>query len=610
MGASTQKPFSLFVTDLKADQEAVFDLSLKDQFKIGRDPGNSIPVTWDREVSRDHAILELIDSQIRVSCLPTATNPIIVDGKKVRQAVVEDGSHFQIGKTSFCFQSAEPRKSEFETLEETDFNEFSINEDDFKQADFGDPGRQIELLSTLPDLIASVQSDIDLAQQLAELLLDAIPQSVAVAAARYDAETVDALNSEAAAEEPRLTRPRTMRICTRETYEDRFLPSRRLLGRAIQRCQPIIHVWGQRGETGNFTMSENLDWAFCVPVPGVEQERWCFYIAGRGNRSGGLLIEKKDLMGDVRFAKVLAQFIGSVRHVRQLQEQRTQLSSFFSPNVIENLIGGGNAEVLAPAERDISVLFCDVRGFSRKAEQHRGDLHYLLCCVKAALGAMTDGILSQDGTIADFQGDAALGFWGWPATLDEGAAVACRAALDIQDQFRRGIQDSKLLEGFSVGIGIAHGEAIAGQIGTSQQAKIGVFGPVVNQGSRLEGMTKQFGVSICLDEESAEFARRHLPPHEARVRRLARVRPKGMDTPLEVSELLPACGDECDVTDSDIASYEQSLDQIIAGDWETALQTLNELPAEGPRQFLLNQMQQYNNTPPADWDGVFTLQQK
>jgi len=610
MGASTQKPFSLRVTDLKADQEAVFDLSLRDQFKIGRDPGNSIPVTWDREVSRAHAILELIDSQIRISCLPSATNPIIYDGKKVREAVVDDGNRFQIGKTSFCFESTDDRESEFETLEAIHFDEFPLDDDDLKQADFGDPGRQIELLSTLPDLIGSAQSDIDLAQQLAELLLDAIPQSVAVAAARYDAETVNALRAGVSPGECQLTRPQTMRICTREVYETRFLPSRKLLGRAIQRSQPIIHIWGQRGETSSFTMCDSLDWAFCVPVPGVEQEQWCFYIAGRGKRSGGLLIEKQDLMGDVRFAKVLAQFIGSVRHVRQLQDQRTQLSSFFSPTVIENLIGGGSSDVLAPAERDISVLFCDVRGFSRKAEQHRGDLHYLLCCVKAALGAMTDGILSQDGTIADFQGDAALGFWGWPARLDDGAAAACRAALDIQDEFRREIQDSDLLDGFSVGIGIAHGEAIAGQIGTSQQAKIGVFGPVVNQGSRLEGMTTQFGVSICLDERSAEFARRHLPPDEARVRRLARVRPKGMETPLEVSELLPPCSVDCTVTDSDIASYEQSLDQILAGDWDTALRTLSRLPAEGPQQFLLNQMQRHDNTPPPDWDGVFTLQQK
>ncbi|MDA1251872.1 MAG: adenylate/guanylate cyclase domain-containing protein [Planctomycetota bacterium] len=601
----TPTPFSLRVTDLKSKLDSLFDLSLCEQFNIGRGPGNSIPVVWDREVSREHAILRLIDNQIHVACLPSATNPILMNGTPVREVVLDRGCRFVIGKTSFSFElpgDAEP--------DNADFDEISLNDEELKGAAFGDPGRQMDLLCTLPELIGSASSDIDLARLLAEVLLDAIPQSVAVSAAQYDAETVNALRDGVSPDELNLTRPQTMRVCTREDYEGRFLPSRRLVASAIEQGQPTIHVWGQREDSGGFTMSDSLDWAFCVPVPGAAQERWCFYVAGKGSRNGGLLLEKADLMGDVRFAKVLAQFIGSVRHVRQLQDQRTQLSSFFSPKVIENLTGSGSADVLAPAEREISVLFCDVRGFSRKSEKHADDLHYLLSCVKEALGAMTQGILAEDGTIADFQGDAALGFWGWPVSLSDGAVPACRAALKIQAEFRRECRENDLLDGFSVGIGIAHGDAIAGQIGTSQQAKIGVFGPVVNQGSRLEGMTKQFGVSICLDEASAEFARQWLPPEQARVRRLARVRPKGMDTAVEVSDLLLPCGPDCETTDCQIADYEKALAQVIAGDWAAAISLLDELPADGPQQFLLSHMAKLDNTPPADWDGTFSLNQK
>ena len=590
---------------MDSEKDSVFDLSLCENFRIGRGPGNSIPVTWDREVSREHAILKLIDNQIHVVCLPSATNPIVMDGAPVREVVLDRGSHFVIGKTSFSFGT--PVNAE---TDDADFDEIRLNEEDLKGAAFGDPGRQMDLLCTLPDLIGKASSDIDLARLLAEVLLDAIPQSVAVSAAQYDAETVNSLRDGVSPDELNLTRPQTMRVCTREDYEGRFLPSRRLVASAIEQGQPTIHVWGQREDSGGFTMSDSLDWAFCVPVPGAAQERWCFYVAGKGSRNGGLFLEKEDLMGDVRFAKVLAQFIGSVRHVRQLQDQRTQLSSFFSPKVIENLTGSGNADVLAPAEREISVLFCDVRGFSRKSEEYAGDLHYLLSCVKEALGAMTQGILAEDGTIADFQGDAALGFWGWPVSLSDGAVPACRAALKIQAEFRRECRENDLLNGFSVGIGIAHGDAIAGQIGTSQQAKIGVFGPVVNQGSRLEGMSKQFGVSICLDEASAEFARQWLPPEQARVRRLARVRPKGMDTAMEVSELLLPHGQDCEVTDSQIAQYENALALIIAGDWPEAISLLNELPEEGPQQFLFSHMARLDNTPPSDWDGTFSLNQK
>ena len=100
----------------------------------------------------------------------------------------------------------------------------------------------------------------------------------------------------------------------------------------------------------------------------------------------------------------------------------------------------------------------------------------------------------------------------------------------------------ELLEGFSCGVGIAHGRAVAGQIGTAQQAKIGVFGPVVNQGSRIEGLTRMFGVNVCVDEATANFVRKLLPASEGCCRRLANVRPKGMDVALLVSELLPPEG--------------------------------------------------------------------
>ena len=80
---------------------------------------------------------------------------------------------------------------------------------------------------------------------------------------------------------------------------------------------------------------------------------------------------------------------------------------------------------------------------------------------------------------------------------------------------------------------------MAGKIGTVDQVKVTVFGPVVNLASRLEGMTKILRAPILLDEATAAAVRRQVPREVARVRRLAVVRPYGLDTPLEVSELLP-----------------------------------------------------------------------
>jgi adenylate cyclase len=365
-------------------------------------------------------------------------------------------------------------------------------------------------------------------------------------------------------------------------------------------------------EDRQFTVSEGLGWAFCSPIKTESTHGWCMYVSGRGAANGGMMVQEQDLVGDLRFTRLVSQFIGSIRQVRQLQDQRTQLSTFFSPKVIENLTAAKSMEVLSPAERDISVLFCDVRGFAKKAEALGDDLMTLLHSVSAALGVMASGIVERDGAIADFQGDAALGFWGWPTESPEGPVPACRTALAIHRVFQQGFsQTSSLLYGFSIGMGIAHGRAVAGQIGTSQQAKVGVFGKVVNQGSRLEGLTRQFNVPICVDAKTAEFALRYLPPTEGRLRRLALVRPKGMDTPLNVYALLPPLEESPDVTTELIADHETALDCVIRGEWPAAHDCLQRLPDhDGPKQFLLHHMAVHHNRPPANWDGAFALDSK
>ncbi|MBP85390.1 MAG: hypothetical protein CMJ64_01525 [Planctomycetaceae bacterium] len=255
-----------------------------------------------------------------------------------------------------------------------------------------------------------------------------------------------------------LPKPVMMRVETRPDFEGRFQPSRRLILAALTRLTSHMHVFSGDAGGAQFTMTDGLGWAFCAPIRGDSCRGWCLYVSSKGAADGGMIASEDELKADLRFTELVAQFIGSVRQVRLLQEQKTQLRSFFSPNVIENLIN--DEDVLTPAERDIFVLFCDVRGFSQKAELMAHDLKALLQSVSAALGVMANGILDRTGTIADFQGDAALGFWGWPVTLEEGPVPACRAALDIYRGFLDGGADSSsLLHGFSVGMGVVHGRA-------------------------------------------------------------------------------------------------------------------------------------------------------
>jgi adenylate cyclase len=535
--------------------------------RIGRKPANGWPVGWDKQISREHFDVEWDGAALKVTCLEAARNPIVVGEDPVRSAIIANGTKFVIGQTEFTFVGDAVEDTVVSDAPvasgDVDIDEHSFNRDDLKNFEFRDAGQQMELLSQLPAMLDESPTDADFAAQLVELLMQGIPASDAVAVVQYDMPDMPDDDDGAAAVAGFSVlpeKPSMMRVATRDEYEGRFRPSRRLVLSALTRQESIVHLWNDESEEESddgpqFTVSDDLDWAFCTPILSDSTRGWVLYVSGITEGD----IEEGDLGGDLRFAELMAQFIASVRSVRTLQETQTQLSSFFSPKVIESLTGQDSHLALVPQERDISVLFCDVRGFSKKSEQFKDDLHMLLACVKEALSVMANGILDSDGTIADFQGDAALGFWGWPVALEEGPVPACRAALEVHRVFLSDDDRGGLLEGFSVGLGVAHGNAIAGHIGTPKQAKVGVFGPVVNQGARLETMTKQYGVSICIDEQSAEFCKKFLKPEEGRLRKLAHVRPKGMDSVVVVTELVQPLGTPDTPTDEHIAGFEAAV---------------------------------------------------
>jgi adenylate cyclase len=118
-------------------------------------------------------------------------------------------------------------------------------------------------------------------------------------------------------------------------------------------------------------------------------------------------------------------------------------------------------------------------------------------------------------------------------------------------------------------------------------------------------MTKALRVPILLDEVTAAEARRQLAPDEARLRRLAKVRPPGLDTPLVVTELVPPFLAFPQLTNEHIAAFEAAGAALDAGDWARALQLLHQVPPDDlAKDFLTVFIAQHNRTPPDHWDGV------
>ncbi|MCH7990146.1 MAG: adenylate/guanylate cyclase domain-containing protein [Planctomycetes bacterium] len=394
-----------------------------------------------------------------------------------------------------------------------------------------------------------------------------------------------------------------------------FRPSYRLIRAALEKGESQLHIWNDQDGTENvYTLSGDFNWAFCIPIQAEACQNWCLYVTGllKGTLTLSKDLSSDALRGDLRLAELMGQIMGSILQIRLLEEHQARMTQFFSPKVAQMLISRGSEAALVPREDEFTVLFCDLRGFSRKAEQEQHDLIALMNRVGEALGVMTRRIIELDGVIADFQGDAALGFWGWPIAPEDGPLAACRTALAISQEFVSAAKDeSTSLADFRVGIGLAHGTAVAGKIGTKDQAKLGVFGPVVNLASRLEGMTKQLRVPILIDETIADYIRNKMSPSEGRCRRLGRIRPYGMQTVLTVSELLPPVHQDPKVSDENIADYEQALDFFVEGRWTETLEKLDHLPVgERVKDFLMIYIAQNNYEPPPGWDGVISMPRK
>jgi adenylate cyclase len=572
-------------------------------------------VAWDDRISRQHAELRWNGSRLEVQQLPQARNTIFYQGRQRDRFAAAIGEHFVIGQTTFTILD---QRVNFSNAEAPGFAEQTFSAHLLRQSKYKDADRRIEALGKLPDIIAGAAGDEELCMRIVNLLLQGVPQAGFVAILKLRGEDIDSSINEAANTSEN-SRPfgndlEVLHWDCRTLTGQSFTPSASLLRSAAQTGESVLHIWN-RSITGNtsYTQSENVDWAFCTPVVSDACPGWAIYVAG--DFAGpvapipGGEVEAEALQDDLKFTELTATTLGALRQVRALQRRQDSLRNFFAPVVLDALAGRDPDQVLAPRETEVSVLFCDLRGFSKKSEDASDRLLELLQRVSDALGVMTHHILANGGVVGDFHGDAAMGFWGWPIANPRAVEQVCQAALAIRHEFDlAAAQPDHPLADFRAGLGIASGPAVAGRIGTTDQVKVTVFGPVVNLASRLEGMTKQLQTSILVDEPTADWVRAHVQPHVLRVRRVAKVLPFGIKNPLVVSELLPPAGPDSILSDEHVAAYEAALGHFQDGDWAEAFRLLHQVPAEDQvKDFLTVTIAQHRRVAPPDWQGVIEL---
>jgi adenylate cyclase len=585
---------------------------------LGREPTKSEwAVPEDKQIHGLHATLLWQGGTLVVRPIPTNRNKIVFRGQTAPPAeefLVPVGEKFLIGTTTFVVHESE--RTEVVDLP-TPNSELTCSPQELRQVQYTDPHQRIEALAALPKLIHESRSDLELENEVVAVLLRGMAHAEAAAVVRLnpaalavaDDDSVRRLGPAAVAA---ASAPAEVRCAKGGSKLKPFQPSHRLIVSALRQRRGVLHTW-RAGEKGPESSIPQDSWGLCVPLPDDPQPGWALYVTGQVDREArrGNASAEDVRKSDLKFAELVADIFGALRQVRDLQRRQAVLTRFFSRPVLAALAQKDMDEVLKPREADVTVLFCDLRSSCRIHEAGQADLSKLWRSVSEALDLMASSILDQDGVIGDFQGDAVMGFWGWPLALPNQVERAARAALAIQRRLAHAAQlPDHPLRNFRCGVGIAHGRAIAGRLGTLDQFKVDVFGPVVNLAARLEGMTKKFHVSILLDAQAAKQLRRAPDPSGGRCRRLARVQPYGMNTVVEVSELLPSAVEAGAMPERQRRDYEAALDAFEAGRWADARALLAKLPGEGKDQFVSEFMDAHPQGPPAGWNGVMEMKEK
>jgi adenylate cyclase len=191
-----------------------------------------------------------------------------------------------------------------------------------------------------------------------------------------------------------------------------------------------------------------------------------------------------------------------------LQKQliRKQFSTYLSPDLVAKLVKDPSLLKLGGEEKELSILFSDVRGFTAISEHYGRDVQGLTKIMNRYMTAMTRTILETGGTLDKYIGDAQMAFWNAPLDETKHCKDAVKAALEMLgslDEFNKEVA-SEGVPPFGMGIGINTGVVVVGNMGSEQRFDYSCLGDPVNLASRLEGQSKNYGVLIVLGPITAE----------------------------------------------------------------------------------------------------------
>ena len=286
---------------------------------------------------------------------------------------------------------------------------------------------------------------------------------------------------------------------------------------------------------------------------------------------------------------------------------RNTMSRYMSKAVMDELLEGGNA-ALGGVNREVSVLFSDIRGFTTMSE--RLGARETVAMLNDYFTDMVDVVFAHNGILDKYIGDMIMAVFGSVRSRQDDAAnavmVGSRMMMALRElNLRRAAVGQ---EQINIGIGISTGDVVAGSIGSPKRLEYTVIGDRVNLAERLQNANKYYGTGVLMCETTA--ARLRTP---VRMRDLDLIRVRGMQRPVSLCEVLEHhTAESFPHMDEVIFAFAEAVAHYRDRNWDQAIRLFSEAlkanPADRPSSLYLERCEIYRKTPPpADWDGVWSL---
>ncbi len=310
---------------------------------------------------------------------------------------------------------------------------------------------------------------------------------------------------------------------------------------------------------------------------------------------------------------LVASLLGYLRTEARQREVRSAFSRYMSPQYVEELAAHPEKLVLGGEMRMMTIMFCDIRGFTSRAEGM--DAQTLTQFMNTFLSPMTEIITEQKGTIDKYIGDCVMAFWNAPLDDPDHPKNAVRAAQSMRRKLvelnhgwtAEAAAAGKPFRLVQMGIGVNTGECCVGNFGSQQHFDYSLLGDPVNLASRLEGLGKVYGIDLVIGEETA------VRLDEPALIEVDLVAVKGKSQAGRVYTLPPERIEEGEFANRHSALLSAYRHQ----DWSAALRLLDDGRLAAARHlapvydlYRRRIAHFQSEAPPANWDGVFTAEEK